>query len=541
MPYITPTPCKPVLSHPESFYISHDPYPHLTPSELRFILLKEAGCPSTSKKTVNDPTALSAFPTITPPPSPPFSVRRGILNETSEEAQALRSKLIHGADVVVVQGGSPDKEVAYLRLKKLGVKVHLLDDPESTWADRVGQDDLFASFTPVDLASPTVGEDARSALASHCPKMHPHAVTTYYEDAVAIAANIALALDVRGTPVQAAEKARNKQLTRDTLRKAGLPSPRFARILNASDLQEAAHDVGFPAVLKPSFGAASMGVVRVDCVEDLVRAYNQVIESMDEKTETIWRQGNECLLEEYYDGDEFDVDLLLSEGLAVYAKVSDNWAIREPWFQETGMHCPSSYPAKKQGEMVALAVDASKALGFEAGCLHVECRYTSRGPRIIEVNGRMGGDPVYEFNRLVWGVDLAEEHCMAVMGIPIRPTVSSLPLCHIAEFAFNAPYSGTMESEDWLDFLRKDHMVWRIKYFKKKGAKAIGPEDGVPDWLAEIILIGHTNQRDVNNRVQEIVQRDVAVPIAPNKKGNRLPFFFPSDQHPFSLSEELDD
>ena len=35
-----------------------------------------------------------------------------------------------------------------------------------------------------------------------------------------------------------------------------------------------------------------------------------------------------------------------------------------------------------------------KALGLKLGAFHVEAKYTSRGPRLIEVNARMGGGPV---------------------------------------------------------------------------------------------------------------------------------------------------
>jgi carnosine synthase len=35
-----------------------------------------------------------------------------------------------------------------------------------------------------------------------------------------------------------------------------------------------------------------------------------------------------------------------------------------------------------------------QALGFTMGVFHVECKYTSRGARLIEVNARMGGGPV---------------------------------------------------------------------------------------------------------------------------------------------------
>ena len=55
----------------------------------------------------------------------------------------------------------------------------------------------------------------------------------------------------------------------------------------------------------------------------------------------------------------------------------------------------------------------------------MELKYTARGPRLIEVNCRMGGGPVRLTNLLVWGVDLVEEHLLTTAGIPSRPPVRS--------------------------------------------------------------------------------------------------------------------
>ena len=52
----------------------------------------------------------------------------------------------------------------------------------------------------------------------------------------------------------------------------------------------------------------------------------------------------------------------------------------------------------------------------DQGVFHVELKYTSRGPRLIEVNCRMGGGPVRDVNLLVWGVDLVEEHLLTSAG-----------------------------------------------------------------------------------------------------------------------------
>lgn len=79
-----------------------------------------------------------------------------------------------------------------------------------------------------------------------------------------------------------------------------------------------------------------------------------------------------------------------------------------------------------------------QSMGFEMGVFHVELKFTSRGPRLIEVNARMGGGPVRNTNLLVWGVDLVEEHITSCCGIPCRPCVSQEPLHELAEYSINA-------------------------------------------------------------------------------------------------------
>ena len=84
------------------------------------------------------------------------------------------------------------------------------------------------------------------------------------------------------------------------------------------------------------------------------------------------------------------------------------------------------------------------------GVFHVELKYTTRGPRLIEVNCRMGGGPVRNTNLLVWGVDLVEEHLLTCAGIPSRPPVAARPLMYIAEYSINAQRSGRMQHIDFL-------------------------------------------------------------------------------------------
>mmetsp|Transcript_15407 Transcript_15407/g.12849 ORF Transcript_15407/g.12849 Transcript_15407/m.12849 type:complete len:103 (-) Transcript_15407:536-844(-) len=62
-------------------------------------------------------------------------------------------------------------------------------------------------------------------------------------------------------------------IAHDALDKAELPGIRHKMILSEADLGSAAEYVGFPAVLKPVSGCASLGVQKVTDLDDLVNVY----------------------------------------------------------------------------------------------------------------------------------------------------------------------------------------------------------------------------------------------------------------------------
>lgn len=56
------------------------------------------------------------------------------------------------------------------------------------------------------------------------------------------------------------------------------------------------------------FGASSLGVFKVKDKEETFKMYKTILETLKPDDDTIWAQGTEVILEEFYDGDEFDVD-----------------------------------------------------------------------------------------------------------------------------------------------------------------------------------------------------------------------------------------
>jgi len=195
------------------------------------------------------------------------------------------------------------------------------------------------------------------------------------------------------------------------------------------------------------------------------------------------------LLEQYLDGPEVDIDVVMSNGKWCYAAVSDNGPTLEPYFNETWAVCPSLLPKEQQAALKDLAIKSIEAIGFTSGVFHVECKMTSTGPQLIEVNARMGGGPVRECNLRTWGVDLVEETIFLALGIPARPMVPKQPHEAFAFSSVNAKQSGRLgDIMKGMEQLKSQEGVVWAKPLCSPGDTVVGPADGLPTWLCEICV-----------------------------------------------------
>jgi len=288
------------------------------------------------------------------------------------------------------------------------------------------------------------------------------------------------------------------------LKSAGLPTPRNILITSEADIEMAAATVGFPAVLKPVSGAASLGVMKVLSMEDLKRSFKATTDELrtlvvssgalvkgsadDSGVDAANTIDMTMLLEQYLDGPEVDVDVVMSNGKWCYAAVSDNGPTQEPYFNETWGVCPSLLPKEQQAALKDLAVKSVEAIGFTSGVFHVECKMTSTGPQLIEVNARMGGGPVRECNLRTWGVDLVEETIFLALGIPTRPMVPKQPHEAFAYSMVNAKHSGKLGDTKAVEQLALQEGVVQAKLFCRAGDVVVGPADGLPTWLCQLCV-----------------------------------------------------
>ena len=404
--------------------------------------------------------------------------------------------------IVFITGASESKRFLFEAARRVGLDIIIIDSEESAGRQLVSQG-VADQFMPVVLDSDV------SIAANQCYSLirslevPVRGVVTFMEMSVYLASKVAELCGFPGLSSASVAIARDKRWTRQVTSEAGLPSPAVYSITSVADIDRAAEHVGFPAVLKPIVGADSLGVKRVDTTEELRVAFDEALKIMcsvvisagflscPSNAAPITPSGlpMEFLLEEYLDGPEVDIDLLMYRGQCYYSAVSDNGQTVEPYFTETYGVLPSLLPVEDQAMLIRLAVDSAQAIGLASGVFHVEAKLTSRGPRLIEINARLGGGPVCEMHKRVSKIDLAYEQVRLAAGLP--PSFKA-PLSHTFQGSFaymttNATASGRVGPKmDFLESFRVMPLVDKISCRVVPGDMIVGPEQGQPTWLTEI-------------------------------------------------------
>ena len=436
------------------------------------------------------------------------SIPRDILANCSNRSQAIRESLLSGSKVVFVCSGFPTKRFIYEIARDRGISAAIIDNPDS-WADSLQREGVIDHFVPIDMSrSPEeVLESAVRAIEGLSPVWVPDGICTFVELAVELTSRLGKAFGLPHSAIPSIEAVRDKSKTRSALKDV-----EARKISTKDDLREALKHIGFPGVIKPVSGAASLCVQRFDSLEEAFAIFDRVREEMVSSlivsSGALGRKSQsanslepetslsahsvittDLMVEEYLDGPEVDVDIIMSDGECQYANVIDNGPTFEPFFAETWAAVPSLvHSAARVAELTTLAIKCLKTLELTDGIFHVELKFTSRGPRLIEINARMGGGPTRTIHQLVAGVDLVLEQLLIAVGIPSRPPVSPTPLVRIGYAFINARTSGYVESVEFMEQYKDRPFVVHLITYIKPFEICCGPKDGLPTWLGEIVV-----------------------------------------------------
>jgi biotin carboxylase len=270
----------------------------------------------------------------------------------------------------------------------------------------------------VDVAGLSI-EDAAAAIAA----TRPDGILALADSLLLWTARVAHLLRLRFLSPEVAERLTDKHAQRLALQQAGVPVPGFwpvpdpDRQADAQAWVEFEQAASFPAVLKPRRGEGSRDVVRVESLQELHAQLAEVVaagtsavadeESADgDGTVPPASEGtappahDDLVLEEYLRdrpeaagqpfADYVSVESVVSGGHVSHLAITGRFPPADP-FRETGFFIPCAFDQDQCAAIAQMATAAVQAIGLDAGALHTEVKLTPDGPRVIEVNGRIGG------------------------------------------------------------------------------------------------------------------------------------------------------
>lgn len=282
-----------------------------------------------------------------------------------------------------------------LRSIGAGYRVHLLATAPPTW-----ETEFIDGWTVLD-STLDVAQMTAAALELH--RRDPiHGVLCWDEGRILPASHVAQALGLPGGDPDVVRRCRDKHLTRMALDAAGVPQPRSQAVATVQQAMTAADLFGYPVVLKPRGLGASLGVVTVASPEQLAAQFAFTRDTSHPDTPPYEVP---VLVEEYADGPEVSVDSAVFRG-----RVSPMFVARKelgypPYCEEVGHYVDANDVLLGDTDFLQLLQSTHDALGFIDGVTHTEVRFGARGPRIIEVNGRLGGDLIPYLGLRTTGID----------------------------------------------------------------------------------------------------------------------------------------
>ena len=177
----------------------------------------------------------------------------------------------------------------------------------------------------------------------------------YGEDGTVQGALETLKIPYTGSGVMASALSMDKWRTKLIWLASAIPTPRYALIDANSDWSKVAAEVGLPLIVKPAHEGSTIGLTKVNGVNDLPAAYG-----LAAKYDAL------VLAEEFIEGQELTASILGDRALPLVRieAPQGNYDYQNKYFtDDTKYHCPSGVRADTEAAIQDAAFKAFRVLG----------------------------------------------------------------------------------------------------------------------------------------------------------------------------------
>ncbi len=249
------------------------------------------------------------------------------------------------------------------------------------------------------------------------------AVIPGVEYAVPFAARLAERLDVPGGSYGATRILRDKHLLRRVSGAAGIANPVSQPVAGAAEVRDFMGRMRAACILKPANRQASVGTQVLRSPDEVDNAWAQCTVQCEEPMVPGRGLPLRMLVEEYVEGREYSVEMLLDEGRPLFSNLTGKVLYPGPYPVEIGHQVPAAGTEETGRRLVSATQQVAQSTGFRTGILH--CEWIVRGgePYLVECAGRLAGDAIVDLIGEAWDIDLHAAYVQLMSGrSPALPT-----------------------------------------------------------------------------------------------------------------------
>lgn len=379
--------------------------------------------------------------------------------------------------VILVSSGYHRYREYLLDQVSKAARVWLFLAAEPTWEAA-----YIDGYTVVD----TLDVPAMIAAARDIP-LPVDGVVCWDEVRMVSTASLQQALGLPGSWPEAVVQCRDKHCTRTALAAAFVPQPASFLVTTAQQAASAAGQLGYPVICKPRALGASFGVCGVSDPGEIEAGYAEARGAFEDGV-PYYEAG--VLVEEYVTGEEISVDCAVADGTVTALFVARKMSGFPPYFEETGHSVDPADPLLSDRQLLDVLHRAHHAVGYQRGITHTELRLTSSGPKVIEINARLGGDLIPHVAFIASGVDAGATAVRVATGGQPAPVP---PSGQVSAIYFLYPERDCVATEVTVDHDALPAEVRKVGILASAGQELLLPPAGhVTSRYAYVIVAAET-------------------------------------------------
>ncbi|MFJ3517352.1 MULTISPECIES: ATP-grasp domain-containing protein [unclassified Streptomyces] len=362
----------------------------------------------------------------------------------------------------------------YQQVEALGAEVHVLNG--------IGTEDFWDADRYRIAGSKHIEDIVTAAKVWHAEEEF-EGVLTFSESGVVTVAVVAEALGLPSIGFEAARTSRNKYLMRQAHERGSAAHPGFRYAPDVEAALTAGEELGYPLILKPTLGAASNFVFKVDDPEEMRARFADATSGIETMTWALMEADgldlgpNGIIVEGYLDGHEHLIEALAWDDEVYLGSIVDRITVESGTFDDDVHHAPSSLTPEQVAAVHEVVRDAAHAQGLRRSVLHAEVRFHQGRPFILEIAIRPGGGGLDHMARISAGHDPIR--CVSDVARGIRPDVShySPTDVHTAAMCLISG-AGTVESIEVPTEVAEDPALFFLKITATAGTVIKRPPAG---------------------------------------------------------------